>query len=240
MVHHSYGGGLWSGGTIVAMVVAAVPAVAIGRQPPAASTGDVAARFITRTAPRLETYRARRRLEGGNTRFRKYGWLEVQTELGPSGFSYTVLAEGGADIVRKKALYPVLEGEKDVLRGRNAAALSEANYTFADAGVDGGWPRIRITPRRKDKVLVDGWLFVPPEADGFVEMHGRLAKSPSFWTTSVDIMRRQERVAGVWVPVRVESTASIRFAGQSTFSMVYTYETINGARVVEKPFSRAR
>lgn len=217
---------------VVVLLLAVAPATVSGRrQRPPSSSSDVTARFIARIALPLETYRATRRLEGHNARFNKHGWLEVRTELGPSGFSYTVVAEGGAEVVRRKALYPVLEGEKDVLRGKAAAALSEANYSFADAGVDGGWPRIRITPRRKDRVLVDGWLFVPPEADGFVEMRGRLAKSPSFWITRVDIVRKQERLAGVWVPVRVESTASIRLAGQSTFSMTYAYETINGVRV---------
>jgi hypothetical protein len=218
--------------SLVVLIMAIAPmAVETSRQSNPPASADVAARFIARTASPLETYRAKRRLEGHNARFNKHGWLEVQTELGPSGFSYTVLAEGGAEVVRRKALYPVLEGEKDVLRGKTAAALTEANYSFADAGWDGGWPRIRMTPRRKDRVLVDGWLFVPPEADGFVEMRGRLAKSPSFWTTRVDIVRKQERLAGVWVPVRVESTASIRLAGQSTFSMTYAYEAINGVRV---------
>ena len=217
---------------VVVLLLTVAPVTISGlRQRASSSSSDVTTRFIARAASPLETYRAKRRLEGHNERFNKHGWLEVQTELGPSGFSYTVLAEGGAEIVRRKALYPVLEGEKDVLRGKAAAALNDANYSFADAGVDGGWPRIRITPRRKDKVLVDGWLFVPPEADGFVEMRGRLAKAPSFWTTKVDIVRKQERLAGVWVPVRVESTASIRFAGSSTFSMTYSYEMVNGVAV---------
>ena len=218
---------------VLLCVVALLTSAAIGLdgQTPAASPPPAAAKFLTRTTPPLERYTARRRLEGANPRFGKQGWLEVRTEFGPAGFSYTVLSEGGAGIVRNRALYPVLEGEKDALRGRSAAALTDMNYAFADAGQQGGLPLLRLTPRRKDKVLVDGWLVLAPNADGFVELRGRLAKMPSFWTTNVEIVRRQERLAGVWVPVRVESTASIRIIGQSSFSMTYTYETINGVSV---------
>lgn len=44
-----------------------------------------------------------------------------------------------------------------------------------------------------------------------------------------DVLRG--KAAAVWVPVRVESTASIRFAGSSTFSMAYSYEMVNGVAV---------
>jgi hypothetical protein len=203
-------------------------AIVLDGQVPASSTLE---KFRARSSAPLERYQARRRLEAANPRFGKQGWVEVRTELGPTGFSYTVLAEGGAAIVRNRALYPVLEGERDALRGRAAAALNDVNYVFADAGQEGGFPLVRLTPRRKDKLLVDGWLVLAPNANGFVELRGRLAKAPSFWTTKVDIVRRQEQLAGVWVPVRVESTASIRIVGQSTFSMTYTYETINGVSV---------
>ena len=67
------------------------------------------------------------------------------------------------------------------------------------------------------------------DADARVE--GRMAKNPSFWTTRVHIVRYYERIAGVRVPVRVDSKASIRFAGESTLSMTYRYETINGVAV---------
>jgi hypothetical protein len=47
----------------------------------------------------------------------------------------------------------------------------------------------------------------------------------------VDVLRRYARIAGVRVPVVVESTASVKLAGQSTFRMNYTYETINGVKI---------
>ena len=54
---------------------------------------------------------------------------------------------------------------------------------------------------------------------------------PSFWTRSVEITRRYERIHGVRVPVEMRSVADVRLVGASTFSMTYIYETINGERV---------
>jgi len=69
-------------------------------------------------------------------------------------------------------------------------------------------------------------------SDGdLTRIEGRLSKTPSFWTRRVDVVRRYERLAGVRVPVSIESVAHVLIAGRSTFKMTYEYETINGHRV---------
>jgi hypothetical protein len=62
-------------------------------------------------------------------------------------------------------------------------------------------------------------------------MEGELAKSPSFWTRHVRIVRHFKRFAGVRMPVSLDAVANVRFAGESTFRMVYEYETVNAERV---------
>ena len=62
-------------------------------------------------------------------------------------------------------------------------------------------------------------------------MEGRLSKSPSFWTRRVEITRHYARLAGVRVPVSIESVAHVLIAGRSTFAMTYRYQTINGQHV---------
>jgi hypothetical protein len=77
-------------------------------------------------------------------------------------------------------------------------------------------------------MLVHGTALVTADSGDLRLVEGRLAKSPSFWTRSVRISRRYERIAGVRVPVSMRSTADVRIVGDSTFSMTYDYETING------------
>lgn len=179
----------------------------------------------------MYSYRARRFLQARNARFKTSGWLEAETSFGPSGFSYDVLSEGGSSTIIGKVLRPALEAERQALGNTAAAALTDANYSFTDDGFVNGWARIRMVPRRHDRLLVDGWLFVVPDSGDLVELQGRLVKSPSFWVSRVGIVRRYARIAGIRVPVSTESTAAVRFAGESTFSMHYVYEMINGTVV---------
>jgi hypothetical protein len=196
--------------------------------------------FLDQRDEALASYRGRRYLEARNGRFEKDAWLQVATELGDRGFTYRVIAQGGDDIVRRRVLYPALDAERRLPRDDSRRALTEANYRFREDGSDGDLTRVRITPRRKDQMLVDGWILLSPHDGDLVAVKGTLAKSPSFWTTKVDVVRRYARVAGVRVPVGVESTASVRLAGRSTFSMRYEYDEINGLPVVNGQIARSR
>lgn len=187
-----------------------------------------AARFLAAPPETLHSYRATRHLTAGNTRFNRSAWIDVETSFDAGEFSYRVIAQDGSPMVIRKALLPVLEGERRALAHASEAALTDVNYDFADDGVENDWARIRIVPRRRDAMLVNGWLYVSQDSADLVEIQGRLVKPPSFWVSRVGIVRRYARVAGVRVPVWTESTASVRFAGESTFSMRYTYQMVNG------------
>lgn len=204
--------------------------------------GDVPARapwaadsLIARLAKPVRTpqsYTARRKLAAENMRFKKAGWLEVLTEFEAGRMRYTVTDRGGSELIQNKVLLPALEAERELLReGREPVALTPANYRFERAGPDErGLERIRLIPLRADKRLVDGFLFVTPDAD-LIEVSGRLAKTPSFWTKSVTVTRRYGRIGEVRVPLSVTSVADVRFAGRSTFSMLYDFEIVDGVRV---------
>ena len=80
-------------------------------------------------------------------------------------------------------------------------------------------------------LLVNGSIFLRPDDGDLVRVEGALARTPSFWTRRVEIVRRYDRIAGVRVPVAFESVASIRMAGKATFTMSYEYHSVNGLDV---------
>jgi hypothetical protein len=80
-------------------------------------------------------------------------------------------------------------------------------------------------------MLVNGSIFLRPEDGDLVRIEGLLSKTPSFWTRRVEIVRHYRRIAGIRLPVRFESVASVRIAGHSTFTMTYQYERVNGTQV---------
>ena len=86
-------------------------------------------------------------------------------------------------------------------------------------------------PRRKDVSLIDGAVYITSDDSDLVRVEGQMAKNPSFWATRVDLVRHYDRVGGIRVPVRLDSTAQIRFAGESSLSMTYTYQMINGVEL---------
>jgi hypothetical protein len=216
------------------VVLVALPAAAPERLPPPA----IIQRFLDREDTRVVSFRAIRHLEAHNERYKKHGWMDVVTTLDPErGFSFEVVAEGGSSYVRDKVLRQTLLREVEASRtGESARAVLNAdNYEFAAGEPVDGLVRVGLVPRRKDLLLVRGAVTLTSEAADLVSIEGELAKSPSMWTRKVKVLRRYARIAGLRVPVSVESSAQIVIAGRSTFSMTYTYEELNGEGVSSQP-----
>jgi hypothetical protein len=192
-------------------------------------------RFLARGDSPTVAYRALRHLEAHNTKFGASAWMDAWTEFDEEhGLRFEVIAEGGSAYVRKKVLRAALEREQRMWAAQEPqrASLTAENYTFLDRGIGPeGLAAVAITPRRKDVLLVEGAIFVEPDEGDLRRIEGTLSKTPSFWTRRVEVVRRYETVAGVHVPVSIESVASILIAGRSTFTMTYQYETINGQHV---------
>ena len=178
----------------------------------------------------LRAYKASRRLEAANGD--RTGWVEAVTEYSQvNGFTYQVTSEGGSDYIRNKVLRAVLDGERRVImEGETAlSALAHENYTFEPHGVDAdGLANIRLSPRRKERMLVAGMMFLNPDDGALVRLQGRLAKSPSFWVRSVQIVRSYKRINNVVLPVKLETNARLRLLGPAMLRMTYAYLEIDG------------
>jgi len=161
-------------------------------------------------------------------------WMDVWTELKNGKFEYQIVSERGSDLIRSKVLRGVLGREQETINQGNSdkADLTPDNYDFGAAERDAdGSQYVQIKPRRKDVLLVDGRMVLTPDGRDVVRVEGRLAKNPSFWTSLVNIVRHYARLAGVRVPVSTESTARVKFAGNSQLQVSYEYESINGRPV---------
>ena len=112
------------------------------------------------------------------------------------------------------------------------AALTAANYTFADGGTtETGLLRVLLTPLKKAHGVVNGTVFIDPSDGRLARIEGRLVKNPSFWLRNVDVVWKYARLGGAVVPVEVSSTGKVRMFGASSFKMHYDYESIAGRAV---------
>jgi hypothetical protein len=232
----------FAAGIVVACAVANVHAVPAGPKGPALQTAlsqaalpAIVQRFLARREEPPVEYRALRRLEADNPKFKQSGWMVAWTEYDHvNGLRYEVVAEGGSGYIRSKVLLAALEGEQKIWANHEPqkASFTRENYVFGD-GPDAadGLASIDVRPRRKDVLLVEGAIFVQPGDGELTRIEGKLSKTPSFWTRRVDVIRKYERKAGVRVPISIESVAHVLIAGRSTFKMTYEYQTINGQQV---------
>ena len=179
------------------------------------------------------TYQALRRLDGASASLKESAWLEAFTEYtAASGFEYRILAAGGSARIMNRGLKAVLEAERENAVEWRKSALTRENYDFALQGESpDGLVQVKLTPRRRDPKLVDGVAWVSPVTGQLVRVEGRLSKSPSFWVRWVNVTRSYIRIRGAAMPSAVESTADIRVAGLSTFSMTYRYAMVDGQRI---------
>lgn len=222
------------GRLLLALLVLAVGVTARARVPNAA---DESIKYFLAQDDTQPSYRAVRHLEAENGG--RKGWLDAATDYSPSaGFHYQITGEGGSGYIRSKVLKGVLEAEREVIaRGETArSSLAPENYRFEPNGIDAdGFANVLLEPRRQERVLVAGSMALDARDGALVRLQGRLAKSPSFWVKNVDIVRKYARIDGNVLPVRLESTAQLRFLGDATLQMTYSYSEVDGRPVPPAP-----
>jgi len=189
-------------------------------------------RFLQSGRPELTSYAARRLLTASTWGGRMQARLEAWTYLDPDGtFRFDIIREEGSELLRHRVLVAALETERRSRQQQemDQAALTRANYHFevAEPAAD-GLVAIRLLPRRRSPMLLDGSVLARRDSGDLVRIEGRLSDPPSWWTRRVDIVRRYTRIRGVRVPIEMTSSAAVRIAGAASFSMTYHYTMING------------
>ena len=216
--------------------LAGAPAPAV----PASPSEYVAVeRFLAGIEKPPVAYQARRRLEASSAKLKESAWMEAITEYDPAtGLTYSIVAQGGSERIRRRVLDAVLEAEQETSTRaeRHKSTLSRANYTFDFNGHAGdGMLKMQLTPRRRDSRLVLGSALLTAKSGNLVRVEGRLSKSPSFWVRWVNVSRSYSPIGGAMMPVAIESTADVRIAGMSTFSMTYDYQMVDGHAINSAP-----
>ena len=195
----------------------------------AQTADDPVAAFFNHSALEepVHSYIGSQRLEG--TWSGLSGWIEASTEFSNGIFSYKVVGEGGSTLVINKALKPILEEECQP-RKPEMSAFSGNNYDISLDRLDGNdLTMLRLQPRRKDKDLIDGYVFIRQNGD-LVRVEGSSAKSHSFWTFNEKVTRYYDHIAGARVPVRMVSSA-VLFFKPSSLVLDYNYNKINGRKI---------
>jgi hypothetical protein len=81
-----------------------------------------------------------------------------------------------------------------------------------------GAQRFGIFPKRKEKHLLRGQIWVDASTFRIRRIEGVPVKSPSFWLKEIHITLQFAQLGDMWVPVTFDGIATVRFLGKYTLA----------------------
>ena len=160
------------------------------------------------------------------------------TYLSPGKKEFVIQSETGSKLIIDKVLKNLLEAEKEESRPKSErqSALTDANYRFTligqEKGPSGAVYVLEVEPRRKDKFLYRGRIWVDAGDFAVARLKAEPTKNPSFWTRKADIDEVYTKVRDFWLPASNHSVSAIRLGGHAELTIVYTnYEITDAGQV---------
>ena len=77
---------------------------------------------------------------------------------------------------------------------------------------------LRIVPKRKDKYLLRGQIWVNASSFRIRRIEGVPAKSPSIWLKGIHITLQFAQLKGMWIPTSFDAIATVRLLGRYTLA----------------------
>jgi hypothetical protein len=122
----------------------------------------------------------------------------------------------------EKMVRELLDRETESAKSGLSSEISRTNYDFFFLRREnfGDVPEyvLWIVPKRKDKKLLRGKIWVDASTFRIRRIEGVPAKSPSFWLKDIHITLQFAQLGGMWVPVTFDAVATVRLFGQYTLA----------------------
>jgi len=199
--------------------------------PPAMTADEVMARVFVRDRQRERLslgYIGHRRYVFDNAKWHKHAELLVAVTAGPDGTkNFEVLSEEGWKSANHHVLKKMMESEAETSHStmRPKTLLTPENYTFSLVQTQqlDGRPTyvIGVLPKRHDKYLFEGRIWVDASDFALVRCEGKPAKNPSFWTRKIHFVHQYEKSSDFWFPHTTESVTDARIFGTTNVVIHY-------------------
>lgn len=138
------------------------------------------------------------------------------TYLPPDQKQYRIESSSGG--VGEKVVRDILAKETDTSKEAQRKEVSPENYDFKLVGaetVDGRHCFVlSITPKRQEKDMLRGKLWVDAETYNVYRIEGQVVKSPSWWVRDLYILMSFACIDGVWLHTATHAVADVRFKGK--------------------------
>jgi hypothetical protein len=200
---------------------------------------DVVAKMLERNrlrSERLQRYSSVRTYEIRNLDGKLAAQAVVRMEYrAPDKKTFNKTSENGSGIVRHLVFDRLIQSESETSSGRehHDSAITTANYTFTLAGEEEVGPYhcfvLETTPKRREKYLFEGRIWIDAEDFAIVKIAGHPAKKPSFWINRAEFVRQYQRIEGFWLPCRDETSVEVKIYGRRVFTVDHQLYVVNPA-----------
>jgi MucB/RseB family protein len=176
----------------------------------------------------IEGYAGMRRYVLDNQKLHKRAEMLVQVQGDPDGTKhFEVVSEEGWKAAHKHVLRKMLESESETSRPemRASTKLNLENYDFEVIGTEMVADRpafvLETQPKRKEKYLFRGRIWVDAEDYALVRAEGSPAKNPSFWTKSTHFVQIYQKNGPLWFPRSTQSVTEAHIFGTTDVNIEY-------------------
>jgi len=172
----------------------------------------------------------------GNVHAEEIGRMEF---LAPDRKTFTITSEGGSGMIRKMALNPLINSEIEAAAGKEHrdSSISEDNYSLNLLGEQRVGPYrcfvAEAMPKRKDKYLFEGKLWIDVNDYSVVRIEGHPAKKLSFWIQRADFVRQYQKVDGFWLPQKDQTLVQVRMYGKKVLTIEHHDYVVNSLQTKE-------
>ena len=151
----------------------------------------------------------------------------------PDKKTFVVTSEKGSLLVRRLALNPLIASEIETAAGKqhHDSAISPANYTLQPLGEQQVGPYqcfvALAVPKRKDKYLFEGKVWIDVDDYAVVRIEGHPAKKLSFWIDRADFVRQYQKIGSFWLPQRDMTLVQVRLYGKKALTIDHHHYSVN-------------
>jgi hypothetical protein len=205
--------------------------IAHAQQTPILDADEVIAKLVDRNSQRDKLgdgYTGSRRYVLENQRLNKRAELLVSVKCDPDGTKhFEVVSEQGWNSANKRVLRKMLESETETSQPqvRPSTSVSPENYRFQMLASEFLEARpvyvIQVLPKREDKYLFEGRIWIDAEDFAVTRVEGKPAKNPSFWARSVHFVQQYHKSGDFWFPFSTESVTEARIFGKTEVTISY-------------------
>jgi hypothetical protein len=183
---------------------------------------------------RLRNYSALRRYQVINPDGKISAEAVVREEYhSPGQKEFQKISEDGNWLARHFVFDREMQTEEITSSGpaQRDSEVSQQNYNFTivreeDLGAYHCYV-VRAEPKRADKLLFEGELWIDANDFGIVKISGHPAGKMSLWINGAEFVREFQKIDGFWLPFLDETTVDLKMNGKKVFRIEHQQYVLN-------------